>query len=109
MRSRAYGSAAAVQFDYDCYYEPEEPQGKENWTVTEESKDWVSERGVHWVIMGDPMAKRHVYAERLSKLLDVPHISMGTLVRQELHPHSSIYKQVPRFLFFNYFISSGNE
>ncbi|KAA8530117.1 hypothetical protein F0562_004826 [Nyssa sinensis] len=44
--------------------------------------------------MGDPFAKKHLYAERLSKLLQVPHISMGTLVRQELHPYSSLYKQI---------------
>ncbi|KAL2461920.1 adenylate kinase [Abeliophyllum distichum] len=46
--------------------------------------------GVQWVIIGDPVARQHVYAERLSKLLDVAHISMGTLIRQELHPHSSL-------------------
>ncbi|KAL3526303.1 hypothetical protein ACH5RR_010959 [Cinchona calisaya] len=97
---RSYGSAAAVQLDYDYYdfYELEESHRKENQTETEESEGWESERGIHWVIMGDPMAKRHVYAERLSKLLDVPHISMGTLVRQELHPHSSIYKKIANAL-----------
>ncbi|KAI3473855.1 hypothetical protein Pfo_028036 [Paulownia fortunei] len=51
-------------------------------------------RGVQWVIMGDPMARRHVYAERLAKLLDVPHISMGSLVRQELNPNSPLYKKI---------------
>ncbi|KAL3526167.1 hypothetical protein ACH5RR_014539 [Cinchona calisaya] len=93
--SRGYASGAAVQLDYYNdydFHEFEEPHRKG--TETEESEGWVSERGVQWVIMGDPMAKRHVYAERLAKLLDVPHISMGTLVRQELHPHSSIYKQI---------------
>lgn len=99
--ARAYGSAAAVQLDYyDDYdhYELEEPH--RNGTAAEESEGSVSERGVQWVIMGDPMAKRHVYAERLSKLLDVPHISLATLVRQELHPHSSLYKQAGSFLSF---------
>lgn len=60
----------------------------------EESEGSVPRRGVQWVIMGDPMAQRHVYAQWLSKLLDVPHISMGSLVRQELHPRSSLYKQI---------------
>lgn len=93
-RARAYGSAAAIQLDYDdCDYHELEQEA--HFIGMEESQGWVSERGVQWVIMGDPMAKRHVYAQRLSKLLSVPHISMGTLVRQELHPHSSIYKQVP--------------
>ncbi|WMV17651.1 hypothetical protein MTR67_011036 [Solanum verrucosum] len=68
---RAYGSAAAAHFDYD--YE-EEPSGS------------VPRRGVQWLIMGDPMTQRHVYAQWLSKLVDVPYISMGSLVRQELNP-----------------------
>ncbi|CAL5370248.1 unnamed protein product [Camellia sinensis] len=87
--SRAYGSAAAIQYDYD--YEEYE---SEPYRAIEDSEGAVRGRGVQWVIMGDPLAKKHVYAEGLSKLLHVPHISMGTLVRQELHPHSSIYKQI---------------
>ncbi|CDP16677.1 unnamed protein product [Coffea canephora] len=95
-RNRAYGSAAAVQLDYYDYYDHHELQQphRKATAAQEESDGWVSDRGVQWVIMGDPMAKRHVYAQRLSQLLDVPHISMGTLVRQELHPHSSIYQQI---------------
>ncbi|CAI9111554.1 OLC1v1011805C1 [Oldenlandia corymbosa var. corymbosa] len=90
---RAYGSAAAVQLDYDDYDYDDDYVCRCS-DLESKSEGWVSERGVQWVIMGDPMAKRHVYAERLSKLLSVPHISMGSLVRQELHPHSSIYKQI---------------
>ncbi|KAL2505345.1 putative adenylate kinase 7 [Abeliophyllum distichum] len=97
---RAYGSAAAAQLDYDYYYysdENEEPQRKENrrgmQEAPEEGWDMVG-RGAQWVIIGDPMARGHMYAERLSKVLDVPHISMGNLVRQELHPRSSLYKQI---------------
>lgn len=60
----------------------------------EATEGCISGRGVQWVILGDPMAKKHVYADRLSKLLQVPHISMGTLVRQELHPQSFLYKQI---------------
>uniref|UniRef100_M1B1B3 Adenylate kinase family n=1 Tax=Solanum tuberosum TaxID=4113 RepID=M1B1B3_SOLTU len=90
---RSYGSAAAqlVDYDYDDY-EYEEYQNRSY--VMEESEGSIPRRGVQWVIMGDPMAQRHVYAQWLSKLLDVPHISMGSLVRQELHPRSSLYKQV---------------
>ncbi|KAL3629103.1 hypothetical protein CASFOL_026325 [Castilleja foliolosa] len=85
---RAYGSAAAAQLDYDYYDEP--PRG-----LMEESEGWETPgRGVQWVIMGDPMASRHVYAERLAKLLDVPHISMGSLVRQELNPNSPLFKKI---------------
>ncbi|XP_015070036.1 probable adenylate kinase 7, mitochondrial [Solanum pennellii] len=90
---RSYGSAAAqlVDYDYDDY-EYEEFQNRS--CVMEESEGSVPRRGVQWVIMGDPMAQRHVYAQWLSKLLGVPHISMGSLVRQELHPRSSLYKQI---------------
>lgn len=88
---RAYGSAAAAQLDYDyddyCY------DGG-----MEESDGWETPgRGVQWVIMGDPLARRHVYAHGLAKLLHVPHISMGSLVRQELNPNSPLYKKVPFF------------
>ncbi|KAM7509804.1 hypothetical protein LguiB_008679 [Lonicera macranthoides] len=92
--NRAYGSAA-LQLDYDYYdYEEEEEREINRNRTMEDSEGSISGRGVQWVIIGDPMANRHVYADRLSKLLQVPHISMGTLVRQELHPHSSLCKQI---------------
>ncbi|PHT61248.1 putative adenylate kinase 7, mitochondrial [Capsicum annuum] len=93
---RRYGSAAAAQLaDYDDYDEyDEECCEKNRRCLMEESEGSVPTRGVQWVIMGDPMAKRHVYAQWLAKLLDVPHISMGSLVRQELHPRSTLYKQI---------------
>ncbi|KAG0494052.1 hypothetical protein HPP92_005046 [Vanilla planifolia] len=51
-------------------------------------------RGVQWVFMGTPNAQKRVYAARVAQLLEVPYISMGTLVRQELHPRSSIYIKI---------------
>lgn len=94
LGNRAYGSAAvAVYEDYseDEYVETlREPR-----LGTEKS---VPGRGVQWVIMGDKSAKKHLFAERLSKLLEVPHISMGSLVRQELNPRSSLYKKVRIFI-----------
>ncbi|KAL2240628.1 probable adenylate kinase 7, mitochondrial [Sesamum indicum] len=97
--SRGYGSAAAAQLDYDYYHgyddEGDHLQGKMNRGEIEESDGWETlGRGVQWVIMGDPMVRRHVYAERLAKLLDVPHISMGSLVKQELNPNSPLYKKI---------------
>ncbi|XP_057766954.1 probable adenylate kinase 7, mitochondrial [Salvia miltiorrhiza] len=92
---RGYGSAAA-QLDYDYYYSydaEEEPEAHRR--GMEESDGWETPgRGVQWVIMGDPLVRRHVYAHRLSKLLEVPHISMGSLVRQELNPTSPLYKKI---------------
>ncbi|KAJ6751465.1 hypothetical protein OIU85_001947 [Salix viminalis] len=98
--SQGYGSAAAVQFDYDyyddCYSEAEEDYGQLNRLNPnlESVPGSASGRGVQWVLIGDPGAKKHVYAEKLSKLLEVPHISMGTLLRQELNLNSSVYKQI---------------
>ncbi|KAJ9562581.1 hypothetical protein OSB04_007741 [Centaurea solstitialis] len=88
MRRRFYGSAAQLQ----CDYEEDDYDYKEE--VEDDSLGSVSGRGVQWVIMGDPLTNRQMYAERLSHLLRVPHISMGTLVRQQLHPRSSLYKQI---------------
>ncbi|XWS32654.1 hypothetical protein CRYUN_Cryun22dG0008600 [Craigia yunnanensis] len=93
---RAFGSAAALELDYDYeYYEYE--QAHQDLCPAQPKVDVdgsAPERGVQWVLIGEPGVKRHAYAERLSNLLEVPHISMGTLVRQELNPHSSLYKQI---------------
>ncbi|OWM74007.1 probable adenylate kinase 7, mitochondrial [Punica granatum] len=96
LPSRAFGSAAAVQCDdyyFDSYSDEEEERGRgpQPRLGTERL---VPGRGVQWVIMGDRGANKHLYAERLAKLLEVPHISMGSLVRQELSPRSSLYKQI---------------
>ncbi|KAK9090158.1 hypothetical protein Sjap_023335 [Stephania japonica] len=88
-QSRSYG-AAALQVDYE---EEEEYGIAGNGPVTEMGAS-APERGVQWVFMGSPAAKKRVYAQRLSKLLEVPYISMGGLVRQELDPRSSLYKQI---------------
>jgi adenylate kinase len=89
---RPFGSAAALQYQYDDEEEDEfelcVPRGMLD---TEGSSP---ERGVQWVMIGEPGAKRHVFAEKLSKLLEVPHISMASLLHQELNPRSSLYQQV---------------
>lgn len=88
---RSFGSAAALEFDYDSddeYLYAEDPRLVQPRLDLDGSGP---ERGVQWVLMGAP---RHVFAERLSKLLQVPHISMGSLLRQELNPRSSLYKEV---------------
>lgn len=93
-RSRPYASAAAA-LSYDYYYEEEEEHGfHEEASARIGRAGSAPRRGVQWVLIGDPGVKKHVYAEKLSKLLEVPHISMGSLVRQELNPSSSLYKQI---------------
>lgn len=84
LNRRLYGSAAQVQYDYD-------DSEYESSSEMEDSLGSVSGRGVQWVVMGD---HRQVFANKLSKLLNVPSISMGTLVRQELNPRSDIYKKI---------------
>ncbi|KAG0494101.1 hypothetical protein HPP92_005095 [Vanilla planifolia] len=89
---RMFGvSAAEVELDYeseweDVYRSPPPPP-----VVASEKCGEMQGRGVQWVFMGTPNAQKRVYAARVAQLLEVPYISMGTLVRQELHPRSSIY------------------
>ncbi|XP_022750481.1 probable adenylate kinase 7, mitochondrial isoform X2 [Durio zibethinus] len=93
---RFFGSAAALELDYDYeYYEYEHAHRDRRPAQPKVDVDSSApERGVQWVLIGEPGVKRHAYAERLSKLLEVPHVSMGTLVRQELNHCSSLYKQI---------------
>ncbi|CAL1389068.1 unnamed protein product [Linum trigynum] len=54
----------------------------------------VQLRGVQWAFIGCPLAKKRVYAQTISRLLQVPYISMAILVSQELNPRSSVYRQI---------------
>ncbi len=47
---------------------------------------------MQWVFLGCPGVGKGTYASRLSKLLQMPHIAMGDLVRQELSKSSSMAK-----------------
>lgn len=97
LSNRVFGSAAAaVQYDYDGDDEDEYELCRPTPMVDTEGS--VPKRGMHWVMIGEPGAKRYVYAEKLSKLLEVPHISMATLLSQELSPRSALYQQVFAFL-----------
>ncbi|RDX91031.1 putative adenylate kinase 7, mitochondrial [Mucuna pruriens] len=88
---RGFGSAAAVE----CYYDEEEEYAPRGML---DSQGCTPERGVQWVMIGEPGAKRHLFAQKLSKLLDVPHISMATLLSQDLNPRSSLYQQIAHAL-----------
>ncbi|GAB4860464.1 hypothetical protein Ancab_035624 [Ancistrocladus abbreviatus] len=100
--SRFYRAAVAAQpqLDYDRYssyhdYENENEKlcDGRKWAV-EDPAGSSPVRGVQWVFIGNTSAKKHVYAEMLSKVLEVPYISISTLVRQELHPRSFLYNQI---------------
>ncbi|KAL9439005.1 hypothetical protein AB3S75_024629 [Citrus x aurantiifolia] len=101
--SRFYGSVAAAEplFDPDNYYsyyqaESDSDQHRDSLrSVTlPDTEGRERRRGVQWAFIGSPRAKKHVYAEMLSKLLEVPRISMSSLVRQDLSPRSSLHKQI---------------
>ncbi|KAJ4959789.1 hypothetical protein NE237_019699 [Protea cynaroides] len=97
LHHRSFGVAAVqLQDDYDYYDDGDYELCRDLPPLAplNDSHGSIGDRGVQWVFMGSPGAKKHVYAEKLSKLLRVPHISMGTLVRQELSPRSSLYKQI---------------
>ncbi|XP_057466058.1 probable adenylate kinase 7, mitochondrial [Actinidia eriantha] len=96
-------AAAQPQLDHDYHYYNHQNASD---TISQhnemrsspmvDSEGFVPLRGVQWAFIGNPGAKRHVYAEKLSKLLEVPHISIGSLVRQDLSPRSSLYRQIAR-------------
>ncbi|KAG9130743.1 hypothetical protein Leryth_012691 [Lithospermum erythrorhizon] len=54
---------------------------------------WQPERGVQFALIGH-IRGRCIFAEKLSKLLEVPRISIASLVRQDLSPKSLLYKQI---------------
>ncbi|WVY97432.1 hypothetical protein V8G54_029583 [Vigna mungo] len=83
--NRGFGSTAAAQ----CYYEDDKE---------EECAGCKPKRGVQWVVIGEPGARRNLLAQRLSKLLEVPHISMATLLSQDLNPRSHLYHQIANAL-----------
>ncbi|OIT28138.1 PREDICTED: probable adenylate kinase 6, chloroplastic [Nicotiana attenuata] len=51
-------------------------------------------RNVQWVFLGCPGVGKGTYAARLSKLLGVPHIATGDLVRHELSSHGPLASQL---------------
>ncbi|GAB2257844.1 hypothetical protein Droror1_Dr00014004 [Drosera rotundifolia] len=95
---RGYAAAAAAQLPYDFDdYVDDRLHRRRSWSgAMEDGEGDERERGVQWVVLGEPGSKKHVYAEWLAELLDVPRISTGTLVRQlQSDPRrSSIYQQI---------------
>lgn len=52
------------------------------------------DRNVQWVFLGCPGVGKGTYASRLCKLLGVPHIATGDLVREELASSGPLSQQV---------------
>lgn len=95
LSHRAFGSAVQYNYDYDdSDFDDDENYGLCKANAMADTQGCSPPRGVQWAMIGEPASKRHFFAEKLSKLLDVPHISMATLLSQELCPRSSLYRQV---------------
>ncbi|MBA0790090.1 hypothetical protein Gohar_014759 [Gossypium harknessii] len=99
--SRFHGAAQPQpDTDYWFYYHvsPSQQESRRDElfrsTPVADTNGSVPLRGVQWAFIGSPRAKKRVYAVMLSKLLEVPHITMASLVRQELSPYSNLYKQI---------------
>ncbi|KAM4115524.1 hypothetical protein ACJW30_04G156200 [Castanea mollissima] len=95
--SRFYSNSATAaqpQPDDDYYYNYKLPRRYGPIPMSSASEAFVPTNPVQWSFIGNPSAKRHVFARRISKLLEVPHISISTLVRQDLNPRSSLCKQI---------------
>jgi adenylate kinase len=95
LAHRRHAAAAAVE---DCWsdWEDEEEEKRALYSApaAETCPVGGGPQGVQWVVMGRPGPQKHAHAARLAEVLDVPYISMGTLVRQELSPASQLYKKV---------------
>ncbi|URE44250.1 adenylate kinase, partial [Musa troglodytarum] len=92
MHRRSFGAAALAEVEYWTEWEEEE-HGRYAAAAATDACGEREPRRVQWVFMGSPGVQRHVYATRVAELLDVPYISMGSLIRQELNPSSSLYKK----------------
>ncbi|XP_073106609.1 probable adenylate kinase 7, mitochondrial isoform X2 [Elaeis guineensis] len=92
---RSFGAAAVAveEMEYGSEWEEEYRRGR--WAAKDEWGE-MDGRSVQWVFMGSPGAQKRVYATRVAELLEVPYISMGTLVRQELNPRSTLYKKIAK-------------
>lgn len=98
-QTAATAAAAVPQFDYDHYYDYEVNESSERAnrimaTPLTDTEGSCPLKRVHWVFIGSPSAKKHIYAEMLSKVLDVPHITISSLVRQDLSPRSFLYQRI---------------
>ena len=84
--ARPMGYAAQASIEEEVWREPSRP--------VEAMDSQEKDRGVQWVFLGCPGVGKGTYASRLAKLLEVPHIAMGDLVRNEILQKTSMAEQV---------------
>ncbi|KAK1266330.1 hypothetical protein QJS04_geneDACA016677 [Acorus gramineus] len=81
---RTFAAAAVDYSDHEWSDEEEETVPARTGPVPDRagSREW---RGVQWVFMGTPGAQKHVYASRLSKLLEIANaVTEGKLVPEDI-------------------------
>jgi adenylate kinase len=61
-------------------------------------------RNMQWVFLGSPGVGKGTYASRLSRLLGIPHIATGDLLREELAQSGPSANEVTDSGFFNFFL-----
>lgn len=87
---RPMGTAARASMDVEGWREHEQGPSVPVEVVHSQEVD----RGVQWVFLGCPGVGKGTYASRLAKLLHVPHIAMGDLVRREILNLTPMAEQV---------------
>lgn len=98
MLARRSGTQQQRWWARDMGYAAQATVEVEGWRrgsrAAEEVHSQEQDRGVQWVFLGCPGVGKGTYASRLAKLMQVPHIAMGDLVRQELLQKTSMAQQV---------------
>ncbi|KAL6907683.1 hypothetical protein ACP4OV_002722 [Aristida adscensionis] len=87
LRAAASGGAAARRRMASLAPEQAQPAAAAGFPFAAEERMRrrpAAERNVQWVFLGCPGVGKGTYASRLSRLLGVPHIATGDLVRDEL-------------------------
>ncbi|KAH7427575.1 hypothetical protein KP509_10G050100 [Ceratopteris richardii] len=84
---KAYSSAAAMRVQDFDYWELPLP-------VLQDTHGQKTGRGPQWIFLGSRGVKKATYAGRLAKLLNVPHISMGSLLREEALLSTPLSKEI---------------
>lgn len=85
--ARAYSAAAAMAVQDFDYWELPLP-------VLQDTNAQRTGRGPQWIFLGSPGVGKATYASRLAKLLNVPHISMGSLLRKEASLPTAFAKEL---------------
>eukprot|EP00250_Pteridium_aquilinum_P024531 c29211_g1_i1 orf=459-1301(+) len=84
---RAYSAAVAMAVQDFEYWELPLP-------MLQDTHGQRTGRGPQWIFLGSPGVGKTTYASRLAKLLNVPHISMGTLLRKEASMSTAFSKEL---------------